>query len=463
MAATYRPDLDDFSQAKEKNYVLPDVSSQAEIASFNLQSVKANVDKPVPANGDRAQVLNNLEQLFAPAGWTLKPNWRSREEIIRVILEDVDPKKSPGVPWIQRSCPTNGHVLQNVSVEGLAALVEKRIEDLLNNNTTEWSDPVRLFIKREGHSRTKAMTRRWRLIWSVSLLDTIVDRLIYGPVATQFIATHSEHPAQPGRSFKHGGLHRMLKENDNGSKRYCSHDASGYDFSVPKWLTDDVSELASRLCRNPSEEWDKLRLARETAVGSGIIQFSNGTRIRQTKPCLQFSGRYTTILFNSVGVVALKCLHNLLNGLGPVQPKQAISMGDDTVFDYGKDDTPEAFVATCALLGITMTIESALGPLCLQNFCSTYFRQLACGTFVPVPLNTEKHVFNLCHVEKGKENALIEMLDSLCLEHAFSPSFQFFHNHLVRLAEEAGEGKRIRSKKFYQSITTGFESGGPAA
>lgn len=445
-------------------FVDPPMSSDAEIDSFDLQAKKVNFSE-APAKLNEA--LAFMEKAYAPVKWKIREDFCSREHIrdVASYVRDNLPEKSPGAVYLRLNLMTNKDVFNTIGIEGIVTLVEKRIEQLKACKTLEEaryvSDPVRLFVKREAHKMKKALQKRWRIIWGISLIDQIIDRILYDPVVQAEIQHCSEIPAKPGYSFKYGGTDKLVRNYDNGSTDWQSFDCESFDITAAGWSLEGARELNERLCITPEgpvrSSWVQLSKMREQAVLYGSFVFSNGVVCKKTRPCIQPSGRLTTISTNCKIVVMLRFIYELEHGRIP-HGKLLIAMGDDTVQDELK--SPQHFVDWCALRGYKFTIESVQGLFPDQNFCSTEFFKHFTGVYVPRPLNWKKNSYELCHPEAkvAKNPARLydnraSCLQSLCCEYVFTEHFDELHRMLGAYAPE-----KFRSRKFFESIVAGFES-----
>lgn len=445
-------------------FVDPPMSSEAEIDSFDFQASSVNLtEKPSKVN----EALDYMERAYGAVKWKIRQDFCSKAHIREVIeyIRDKLPEKSPGAIYLRQGLCTNGDVINILGVEGVLAAVEARIEELLTGDARYAADPIRIFIKREPHKASKAMEKRWRLIWGISLIDQIIDRLLYQPVLDAEIENCASIPAKPGYSFKYGGTDRMVRQYDDGEDDWISFDAKSFDITAPSWALQAARDLNERLCLTTDQDllaqWRALSLARELATQYGTFVFSNGVVCRKVKPCIQPSGRLTTISTNCKIVILLRFLYDLEKGREP-RGGSIIAMGDDTVQKL-KDF--EDFVVWLKGKGINFTVESEPGKFASQNFCSTRFEKNHDGVYVPIPLNWKKNSYELCHpeakiakdAERLRENRS-SCLQSLCCEYSYSEHFQELHSMLASYAPP----EKFRSKAFFRNIVTGHETAAPA-
>jgi len=449
----------------EGEYVTPPLGSGDEIDSFDFQAPLANFTE-APA-GIKAAVAR-MEVAYSPCRWKICEDFLSDDHIRRTAIwvRDNLGDKSPGAVLLRQNLPTNADVFNRVGVEGVVAEVKARLTELAVEDPRWAADPVRLFIKPEAHKKSKVADKRWRLIWGVSLVDQLVDRLIYEPMLEAEIKHCADIPAKPGYSFMRGGVDKFVRKYSNGSKKWLSFDAKSFDITAPSWALDAARQLTENMCANPDSAhfrtWVVLSQQREKAAQFGKFVFSNGCVCRKTKPCIQPSGRLTTISTNSKIVVLLRYLWDV-HSKQSSSASSIVAMGDDTVQD-GLDD-PDSFVAFVKeVCGVTFTVESAPGLFEDQNFCSMEMKLNDSGVYVPVPLNWAKNSHELCHPESKiakKEELLAETctstLLSLCVQYAFSPHFPELHKMLCNFSAKHGVTHKIRSAAWCRGIVTGYE------
>lgn len=190
-----------------------------------------------------------------------------------------------------------------------------------------YCDPVRLFVKQEPHPLRKIREGRYRLISSVSLVDQLVERMIFGPQNQKEIQMWDRIPSKPGmglaESTQAQAIWREL-EFKHSLRAAAEADISGFDWSVQSWeLWADVymrSKLGSFGPKLKSAAWN-----RTYCMMNSVFQLSDGTLISQDTPGLMKSGSYNTSSTNS----RIRCLMAELIG-----SPWCIAMGDDSVEGY---------------------------------------------------------------------------------------------------------------------------------
>lgn len=190
-----------------------------------------------------------------------------------------------------------------------------------------YCDPVRLFVKQEPHTASKLAEGRYRLISSVSLVDQIVERMLFGPQNRAEIAMWDSIPSKPGMGLTLKSQARKIFSDLAVKHTQCpayEADISGFDWTVQDWeLWADV-EIRIKLCGAGVDLAQCMR-NRFYCFMNSVFQLSDGTLIQQCSPGVMKSGSYCTSSTNS----RIRCLMAEIIG-----SPWCIAMGDDSVEGY---------------------------------------------------------------------------------------------------------------------------------
>lgn len=452
---SWHNELDLLTSDEKQLYGRPILGAAAEKQSFNYQSISFNLTSP-PSDGDRRRALDRMEVLYGPVHTSLPDDWGSDGHILRVCawIEKNSGDKSPGAIFLRQGCTSNKSVFEKYGLPAVARMSRDRMEQLILSSTVEsrqLSDPLRLFIKNEPHKRAKIDEGRWRIICGVSLIDQIIDRVLYAHIERAAIREYENIPSKAGISWQYGGSDVFIRSYPDNIV-YSSFDCRQFDITHAGWMFDDIRELNERLTLNPTPTWKQLSLNREQAVMYGSFSFSDGVVCEKILPGWEPSGRYTTLDANGKLVVYIRVLYDIKCG-EPTDPQEICSMGDDTVqtVPRGASDVVD-YYASC---GIQLTIESEPGPFSAQNFCSKSFR-LVLGRYVPIPMNWVKNCYSLICVERSSEQFLGDTLNNLCLEYAFHERFSELHSLLSKYYPA-----QCKSPAWYKNLVAGWEQLAP--
>lgn len=285
--------------------------------------LREGIRDDAPPPGLKEIILSTMEEMYKEAKWMLPGDFMEKTHFERVVKEKLDWNSSPGYPFLMRA-PTN-RILFKVE-EGIPLQQEvDRMWLLLQNRLEERdADPVRLFVKPEPHKVKKLDSHRYRLISSVSVLDQIIDHMLFGELNQSLIDNWPFIPNRPGWSQLVGGWRAMPVET------WTATDKSGWDWTAQAWLFELVLELRYRLCKNPSPKWLELAVWRYKALFSDQCRFitSGGLVLRQRRPGVMKSGCVNTISDNTLMQVIL---HLRVCATLEIPAGCLIGMGDDVL------------------------------------------------------------------------------------------------------------------------------------
>jgi hypothetical protein len=317
------------------------------IASLEYQA-RRRVPGSVPATRVLAQLTKEALQAYPHAP---VPEWVSHvydvkymyKVILRVLVEQVNKRSGPGVPYHKSGYPQNGPLIEN-EFPWLTECVYERIMLLLKSSNSSlnarelvqqhYCDPVRLFVKDEPHNRKKRQQGRCRLIMSVSLVDQVIERMLFGNQNKMEIANYPLIPSKPGF-----GLSDEVKKQEifRDVSRQCSGDfttaaeadISGFDWSVKEWeLMLDAKFRVLAAGQKFTDDFGKLVLNRVHCLAHAILTTYEGKMYSCVIPGIQLSGSYNTSSTNSrIRWFIARC----------VGAKWAITMGDDAIEQWVSD------------------------------------------------------------------------------------------------------------------------------
>lgn len=190
------------------------------------------------------------------------------------------------------------------------------------------SDPLKVFVKQEPHKVEKLEQGRLRLIMSVSLIDSLVDRLLFMRLAYRVVRNYHKTNIMVGWTPVMGG-YRHLGMMFPG--KTISIDKKAWDWSVPRWLLERVMYVILDLCPDAPEWWRTAVVTRFACLfDEPQFIFPDGALGTQERPGVMKSGCYLTIIINSIAQLLLHemAVHGLELGdaADPI-----IVLGDDSL------------------------------------------------------------------------------------------------------------------------------------
>jgi len=339
----------------------------------------------------------------------------------------VPPKATPGVPLCifgntnEQVMKEHGNFIVRCVCERVDLLLSVSIDDLSMLDSRGlvmfgFCDVVRVFIKNEPHNRLKVQQKRFRLISSVSLIDNLVQRLIFTPQDEVEILYWAGIPSKPGIGFDDDGVRKLLKYvSKQATGDVGEADISGWDWNVKDWQYDFESECRKALMGGPA---DALRRGHRLidnvlyALSLSTFCFSDGTLCWQLERGLVKSGTKITSSTNSRMRVCLAYL---------IDAEWCVAMGDDSLENF--EETSKAKYESLGFL--IKTFERTSGSR--FQFCSHQYSE---GQAWPV--DPSKLIYRYL----SNQSLNRELFQQLVAELRSHPEF----DHLLAVVVAAGGG-----------------------
>lgn len=296
------------------------------------------------------------------------------------ILTRLNWKSSPGHP-LMHDFPSNRDVfkmsetgvLDPERVEWVWQMVRARLE-------ARDSDLIRLFVKAEPHKRKKIELKRWRLISSVSLLDQIIDQMLFGEMNDIWVASWFTTPMKVGWVPFKGGWKLFPK-----GRSLCV-DKTSWDWTVRMWLVQlELRVRAACVAEGPhKEKWEELAAWRYRCLYvTSTFVTSGGIKLKQLIPGIQKSGCVNTLMTNTM---MQYLLHLRICYEGGHSVGFFWCLGDDTL-----QDLPERFKEYFVALRSFCVVKQA-------SLASEFAGFSFAGSQVE-PVYRGKHAYNMLHMD----------------------------------------------------------------
>lgn len=264
-------------------------------------------------------------------------------------------------------------------------------------------DPIRVFVKDEVHKRSKLEAGMARIISSVSVVDQIVERVLWGPQNRLNIDSYQNTPSKAGFGMSLDSqcaeLYSSVLEMQAAGATSES-DMSHWDWTVQWWdtLLATKVRISQSKCDGESP-FALISLARCFTASWSVFSLSDGSMFSQVVPGGMKSGRYATTADNSymrAGNYALISMRDN-RAVGRV-----VVMGDDAL----ENTVPDA-IARYSELGKVVKLYKTFTHT--FNFCSHDFQVGG----VAYPDTWEKLVFRYLGHQQVTHELRAELLDNL--------------------------------------------------
>nr|QIC52820.1 MAG: RNA-dependent RNA polymerase [Apple barna-like virus 1] len=206
-------------------------------------------------------------------------------------------------------------------------------------------DPVRLFIKGEPHKIAKLKAGKFRLISGMSIVDQLIDRVLFGCQNELEIKMWDRIPSKPGIGLDDEGLLTMAKwfQEQLESGELLATDVAGWDWSVQEFELDADLDRRTLLCDASGSLWHFLARCRYFCVKWKCFVLPDGSLVAQSVGGKMPSGWYNTSSSNSSmrGLARAFAYSIWCEKTGtPFEPAECarfVAMGDDCVEHYLDD------------------------------------------------------------------------------------------------------------------------------
>lgn len=249
-------------------------------------------------------------------------------------------------------------------------------------------DPIYTFIKDEPHKEEKLVMNRLRIISGVSLVDNLIERLLFSTQNNFEIQINEHIPYKPGMGLHDEGQQKLFDWFSKLQKEYevCSSDVKGWDWSVTDWLLDADLQYRCGFV-NGCEAWIKLAFVRFECLKWKVFQLPSGEMFSQNIPGIQCSGSYPTSSTNSHMREILSITAQLNLGCDEESSAEGGQMGDDALERY-----LDGLLEEYRRLGFTVKGVEIMDPGKF-SFCSTSWDNAPHGR----PESWAKTLFRFLH------------------------------------------------------------------
>lgn len=310
-------------------------------------------------------------------------------------------------------------------------LVRDRIY-LLSSGQSD-ADDIRVFVKPEPHTEEKVRQGRFRLISAVSMVDTMIDRMLFGELTRNVLESAGKTPVMIGWVPILGG-YRLLRGLLPG--RVLCVDKSSWDWTVPYWMTRRWLDIILGLSNGHPPFWETVVRKRfECLFKDAWFRFDDNTRVRQEVPGIMKSGCYLTIVLNSIGQLLVHYMVSAKLGIEPAK-YEPFCMGDDTVQAVMPD--PESYLEEIGKLGFRVKEAKEQDWI---EFAGFYIDRTTW------PVYWRKHLFQMQHAGES----LPEMLQAYQLLYACEPAMLEYVQGVMREVCP----KKILPRSILQNMVTG--------
>lgn len=242
-------------------------------------------------------------------------------------------ESNPGIPYKifgssnHEVLTTSGAFIAKAVVDRINKILATPLQTIRSMSAFElasqgYCDPIRMFVKNEPHSKLKMSQGRYRIISSVSLVDNLLQRVIFDSQDKLEIGQWTRNPSQPGLGFTKRMTQQFLTQLP--PEAVAEADVSGWDWSVQGWELRAEALMRCKLVEDLTPMFQDLIVKVLHIISLSVFSLSDGRLFQQLTPGIMKSGVKITSSSNSrIRVLA----HYILNPTNP----WCVAMGDDSL------------------------------------------------------------------------------------------------------------------------------------
>lgn len=336
-------------------------------------------------NEEREWLLARLSVAMRSAVDEMPDDFLTYAHFVRCVGK-LDWNSTPGYPYALQFASNAQlfHVVDGVPDDQAMEMVFQMVKEQI---AARRSDPIRIFVKQEPHKSKKLSDFRPRLISSVSVVDQLIDHMLFDEYNSSMVEHYVDVPAKVGWAPVCGGWKYVPQG------KVMAIDKTAWDWTVQPWIVDIILEHRLRKRKNATEEWrDLVRWRYKALYVDPTFIFSNGLLLKQCFVGWLKSGCVNTIADNSMMQYVIHCRVSQDIGI-PIDP-YVWAMGDDTL-QYMVPKFREYL--------------DKMEKYCIVKECQrrSEFAGMDFRGMIVDPMYTAKHAYKLLHIDdKVKEDVV---------------------------------------------------------
>jgi len=292
---------------------------------FGLQGF-GHPPKPTPTNVETAVNIQMGKQksTYTPTSEEIAivvdglPTWRlshqfldwSTEGVTNLVTRMITLVKrdsSPGFPYMLEYA-TNRALLdeQHDRIVKLAVHRLLKLSDAIYSDLDSFEpykqglrDLVRPFMKTEPHPERKRVTGAYRIISGVSIVDQLVERVIFYCFSQMIKNNYPKLDMLIGIGFTDDMVAEIYQKVHAMPGQKYSSDISGWDSSIQEDLQRAFKDIVIDSCENPCKPWLNAITNWLTLNVHAHFVLPNGHIVKPKHPGMILSGGYITTIMNS--------------------------------------------------------------------------------------------------------------------------------------------------------------------
>lgn len=250
-----------------------------------------------------------------------------------------------------------------------------------------------------------------RLISAFSLVDQVVDRMLFYPMFGVEVRNPMKVTSKAGWAPIPAGYQRLLYEFP--TSKALAVDKSAWDWSMPGWIVGTYFDAKIRQCKNPTLSWAFMVADRFCALYGprSRFVFPDGVVFKQKSWGIMKSGSLLTLSINSAAQFFQHALAWFRMGKD-TSPPRIWTMGDDTLTQMSNEDI-QPYHDQLSKTGCILKICNRS-----RDFAGFLVEGDSIDEAIVTPLYQNKHKFLIKHINPEEEQ---QVMMSFSLLYALNP------------------------------------------
>lgn len=327
---------------------------------------------------------------------------------------------------------TNAVAIEDLDQPHEECFSEEEESQNIRESTT---DGIKLFIKDEPHKIKKIEEGRMRIISSFSLVDQVVDRMLFYPFFGSEVKNPMKVTSKAGWAPIPAGYQRLLYEFPE--ELSLAVDKTSWDWSMPAWVIYSYFDAKMRQCINPTPLWAAMVARRFSDLYGPRCKFvmPDGVVFRQKSWGIMKSGSLLTLSMNSAAQFFQHALAWKRMGKD-VPPPRIWTMGDDTL-TLMRDEDISPYSHYLSRTGCILKICERS-----RDFAGFLVEGNSISEAKVTPLYGEKHKFMIQHIKDDDEQ---QVMMAFSLLYALNPPV-WLRSAMLRSPIRFGPKQRLWAK-----------------
>jgi hypothetical protein len=296
------------------DYAMPPRDAEAERKSLfvNFSKFKRYRTSQSLRERVRATIVEDTGKVNCP--FWIPDNGIPRAEFIEAAATGLNPDANAGYPYLLSGLKKKEFVETNLAfvtslvqtrMAMMAAIDVETVCKMQPHQLVQMGivDPLRPIVKNEPHQIAKMVEGRYRLVICVSVVDELIDRLLFTTHNVKMVQSYAQSYSAIGIGFDDEKT-EILRDNVRGRIAQngvtASSDVKHWEYLCQEEDWVEHAEVTIACTINSTPMYEHLVRVRCAILARGTYVLEDGEMFDQEEPGVNKSGGYQTARFNTI-------------------------------------------------------------------------------------------------------------------------------------------------------------------